>query len=191
MDGYFDYFHLKHLDKLFLLALFMFFLTSFVIPNNSDTIISSKKIAYQTKDTTSECKIITNSRSTYTDVQLFGLSDSSVKILKNGVTKELPVNEIRIIKFTGKGFGKGALIGGGIGFVMGFIIGGQNLGYSNNDFSFGKGIAGGFIIGVPFFFIGGGLGALFAEDKLYDLGNMDFLSKRKKIISLIKDYSDR
>ncbi|MDQ3020286.1 MAG: hypothetical protein M3R36_06920 [Bacteroidota bacterium] len=176
--------------KLFLNLLCIFFLPSFILSNNSDTIISSKKFTFQTKDTTSECKIITNSRSTYKDVQLFGLSDSTVKILKNGVTRELQINEIRILKFTGRGFGKGALIGGGIGFVMGFIIGGQNLGYSNNDFSFGKGIAGGFLIGVPFFFMGGGLGALFAENKLYDLGNMDLLSRKNKINLLIKEYSD-
>lgn len=142
------------------------------------------------KDTAYLCTIITNSRSVYKDVNMFGLKDSSVKFLKDDITGKLKIDDIRTVKFRGAGFMKGALIGYGIGFVSGFIIGGQDFGYSNN-FKFGNAMLGGFIVGIPFALIGGGLGSLFAEDKLYDLGKMDIEAKRKKLLYIMKENPDR
>jgi len=155
-----------------------------------DTSDSLKKISVILKDTASECTVITSSRSVYKDINLFLFKDSTVRFLKDDATGKLNISDIRTIKFKGAGFMKGAVIGWAIGFVSGFIIGCQDFGFSN-EFNFGNGMLGGFIIGIPFALIGGGIGALFAEDKLYDLSNLDFDSKRKKILFLMKEYPDR
>lgn len=154
-----------------------------------DSTSTIKKNVYIT-DTTHECTVITSSRSVYEDVVIYGLSDSSVKVLKQDVSKELLIREIRTIKFHPRGFQKGALIGAGIGFAVGFIVGGQGLGFSKN-FKFGEGVLVGMITALPICLIGGGIGALFAGSHLYDLGNMDLKSKREKVSYLIKEFSDR
>ena len=155
-----------------------------------DTSDSLKKISVILKDTASECTVITSSRSVYKDVKLFLLMDSTVRFLKDETTGKLIISDIRTIKFKGAGFMKGAVIGWAIGFVSGFIIGCQDFGFSN-EFNFGHGMLGGFIIGIPFALIGGGIGSLFAEDKLYDMSYMDRVAKRNKIKYLMKEYPDR
>lgn len=85
---------------------------------------------------------------------------------------------------------KGAVIGYAIGFVSGFVLGSQDIGFSGK-FNFGDGMLGGFIVGIPFALNGGGLGSLFAEDKLFDPGNLEIDSKREKILFLMKEYPDR
>lgn len=161
-----------------------------VYSQKSDTSLLLKKKTFILKDTANDCTIITSSRSVYKDVNMFGLKDSTVRFLKDDLTGKLMINDIRTIKFKGTGFWRGALIGYGIGFVSGFIIGCYDLGFSN-EFKFGDGFAVGFLIGIPFALVGGGLGSLFAEDKLYDMGNMNLEAKRKKIMYLMKEYPDR
>jgi len=173
--------------KIITVTLIMLSAYEVVYPETSDSL---KKISVILKDTASDCTVITNSRSVYKDVKLFLLMDSTVRFLKDETTGKLIISDIRTIKFKGAGFMKGAVIGWAIGFVSGFIIGCQDFGFSN-EFNFGNGMLGGFIIGIPFALIGGGIGALFAEDKLYDLSNLDFDSKRKKILFLMKEYPDR
>ncbi|HMS32521.1 MAG TPA: hypothetical protein PKC91_00400 [Ignavibacteria bacterium] len=171
-------------------SVFIILIFSEVYSQNSDTSILSKKRNIILKDTSYLCTVITNSRSVYKDVNMFGLKDSTVRFLKEDISVKLNIKEIRTVKFRGAGFMKGAFIGYGIGFVSGFILGGQSFGYSGS-FKFGNAMLGGFIIGIPFALIGGGLGSLFAEDKLYDLGKMDLESKRKKLFYIMKDLPDR
>jgi len=167
-------------------------LTAFnkVYPYKSDTLYISKNKSVILKDTADDCTVVTSSRSVYKDINLFLLKDSTVRFLKDDVSGKLNIIDIRTIKFKGRGFMKGAVIGYAIGFVSGFIAGCQNFGFSN-EFNFGNGMLGGFIVGIPFALIGGGLGALFAEDKFFDLSNMDLNAKRKKILFLMKEYADR
>ncbi len=171
-------------------SVLLFLVFSKVYSQNTDTSKIHKNKFVILKDTSYLCTIITNSRSVYKDVNMFGLKDSTVKFLKDDITGKLKIDEIRTVKFRGAGFMKGALIGYGIGFVSGFILGGQSFGYSGS-FKFGNAMIGGFIIGIPFALIGGGLGSLFAEDKLYDLGKMDLEAKRKKLMYLMKEFPDR
>lgn len=58
---------------------------------NKDRLV--KHNLYNT-DTTYDCNVITSSRSVYKDVNLFALADSTVKILKDEVSKEIKINEI-------------------------------------------------------------------------------------------------
>ncbi|MEO6694576.1 MAG: hypothetical protein ABIY50_04290 [Ignavibacteria bacterium] len=157
---------------------------------NIDTNLYRNKTGVYISDTTYECTIVTASRSVYKDVNLYGLNDSSVKILKKGVTKEILISDIRTVKFNARGFGKGALIGGGIGFALGFITGGQHFGFSRK-FQIGDGMLLGFITAIPFLLIGGGLGSLFAEDQFYDLSNLDLQKKKDKMSFLISEFSDK
>lgn len=159
-------------------------------PHKSDTLYISENKSVILKDTANDCTAVTGSRSVYKDINLYLLKDSTVRFLKNDVSGELNIKDIRTIKFKGRGFMKGAVIGYAIGFVSGFILGCQDFGFSN-EFNFGDGMLGGFIVGIPFALIGGGLGSLFAEDRLYDLGNLDLDSKRKIILYLMKENPDR
>jgi hypothetical protein len=153
----------------------------------------SNSSSSEISDTTYKCTVTADSKNKYSDIQIHGLSDSSITVLKDDYSKEILIKDIQSIKFNGRGFMKGAAIGGGIGFVLGAIIGAQgvNLGSDGSAAGSFHGAVGlGFALGVPFGLIGGGLGALFAEDKFYDLSKLDFESKRKQIKYLIKEYSD-
>lgn len=145
-------------------------------------------------DTTHDCSVVMNSFVKYENVNLSGFNDSTVRILVKDSSKELKIDDIRSITFNGSGFWKGAAIVGGIGFVLGAIMGAQgvNLGSDGSvDGSFGSAIGWGVIIAVPFGLIGGGFGALLAEDQFYDLSKMNSKTKRKKVAKLIREYSDR
>ena len=77
---------------------------------------------------------------------------------------------------------------------MGALIGANGLNFTGDgpsNGSFGLAIAVGILLTVPFGLIGGGLGALFADDHFYDLSNMNYETKLETIGNLIKEYSDR
>jgi len=177
-----------------IISLIIIFLTNhvnlFSQTISKDSIVSLNKKIISITDTTYECTVVTASRSVYKDVNMYGLRDSSIKILKKGVARELFINDIRTLKFNARGFGKGALIGAAAGFVLGFVAGGQGFGF-NNGFKIGDGMLVGFITAIPFCFIGGGLGVLFAEDQFFDLSNLDYKGKKDKLKYLILEFSDR
>jgi len=171
---------------------FLLFLICFNFNVTYSQTVQNNSILFS--DTTYECTIVTSVKKVYKDVEMFSLSDSTVKTVKDENVKTVTIEEISSIKFNARGFGKGALIGGGIGFVTGFLIGsdgGINLGSDggSSEFSFGAGIGTGVIPAIPFGLIGGGLGALFASDQYFDLSNLDFKKKRSKILILMKEFS--
>lgn len=180
--------------KFISLIIFVIILNSLTFANNSDTIIHSNKNDIITSDTTYNCMVALSKRN-YKKVNLFGLSDSSVKILHNDKSHELIIDSIRSITFYGHGFWTGAAIGGGIGMLLGLIGGGEGFSLTgdggSNKYSFGQAFSVGFILGIPFGLIGGGLGALFAEDKFYDFSDLNFEAKRNMLIHLMRKYSDR
>ncbi|MEO8210608.1 MAG: hypothetical protein ABI840_08595 [bacterium] len=181
--------------KLFIAAFIFLSSNLNLYSNNSDTIIASRKKTIIISDTTHYCMVLTLSKTVHKKVNLCGLRDSSVKILDNNYSHDLAIDSIQSITFYGRGFLKGAAIGGSIGMLTGIIFGGYNISItgdgSSGDYNFGKAFALGFVIGVPFALIGGGVGALLAEDNFYDLSKMNFTNKRKKLIYLMKEYSDK
>lgn len=175
--------------KKIITALSFFLILSNVYALNSDAILLLKKP--EIKNNPYDCTVVTGSRSIYEDVKLFGLNDSSVLIMKDEVSREILIKDIKSLKFKGRGFWKGAIIGGAIGFALGFWLGAElsTIDHDEPDY-LGAGTGGGLLFGIPSALIGGGLGALFADDIFYDLSNLDFKAKRKKLKSLIKEYSD-
>ncbi len=161
-----------------------------------DTSISSVKLnsnSLNSSDTSSTCTITMNSRSVYKDVQMFGLKDSTLGILKDEKSVRLNVSDIRTIKFDAKGFWTGALYGGTAGFLAGFAIGLlEGFDFSGHGGSgnvkFGQGVAAGIFLAVPFGLIGGGVGSLLANDHLYDMSGYSFIKKRSLIYFLIKEH---
>lgn len=164
-----------------------------IILNNSDPIVLKSKIFKAISDTTYDCTVVTGSRSIYKKVNLYGLKDSTLRMLDGEFSEEVHIKDIRTIKFHARGFWRGAAIGGGLGFVLGAIGGadGISFGDGSNEGSFGEAFLGGFILGIPFALIGGGLGALFADDQFYDLSNLNFETKRRVVGYLVKEYSDK
>ncbi|MEO8664839.1 MAG: hypothetical protein ABI462_05025 [Ignavibacteria bacterium] len=143
-------------------------------------------------DTTSSCNIATTNGVVYKKVNMFDADDSTVKILKNNYVKVIPVKDIRSITFQGHGFGPGALTGAAIAFGLG-LLGGKGInatGDGTQEWKIGTALAIGCILAVPLLLIGGGIGALLADDKLYDLSELNFEDKRKQILFLIKEYSE-
>ena len=162
--------------------------------NNSNSLLPLKNSIAEISDTTYKCTIFTFSKNIYKDANLSGLSDSTVRILRGESSTEIHINDIKSIKFKGRGFLSGAAVGGGIGFLLGAIAGavGSSLGSDGSyDGSLGGAIGVGALFAVPFALIGGGIGVLLSEDKFYDLSKLDFEAKRKRIKNLIIKYSDR
>ncbi|MDZ4713014.1 MAG: hypothetical protein SGI89_11910 [bacterium] len=160
--------------------------------SSSDSLSSLKKNFYTFPDTTDNCDVIMMNGFLHNKVNLFGLNDSTVKILKSDVTKKIKINDIRSVKFKGRGFMKGLGIGALTGFVVGVIAGadGFSLVHKSEKGSFGQAFALGMILAIPLGVIGGPLGAAFAEDQYFNAGNLDFDSKCKKLYKLMKEYKD-
>ena len=181
------------MKKLITVLLFSLIISN-AYSNHSGAYLYLKKSIVEITDTTYECTIVTGSKCIYKAAELYVLSDSSVIILRGDVKTEILIKDIRSIKFKGRGFWKGAVIGGGIGFGIGFIAGANAtdaLYAGTQDHSVaGLGILFGVIFAVPSGLIGGGIQSLLAKDKYYDLSNLDFEAKRKKIKQLINEYSD-
>ncbi|MDQ3020287.1 MAG: hypothetical protein M3R36_06925 [Bacteroidota bacterium] len=177
-----------------LIAAFIFLSSNLnLYSNNSDTIIVSKTNTISISDTTHNCMVVT-SKSIYKKVNLFALSDSSVEILDNNYSHDLAIDSIQSITFYGRGFWTGAVIGWSIGMLLGIISGGNVYSGSDGqspDYNFGAGLGIGLAVGVPFGLIGGGLGALFAEDKFYNFDKLDLSAKRKKLLRLMREHADK
>ena len=159
---------------------------------NSNLLLFSKKSTVEITDTTKKCSLRIISKKNYTDIYIFGLSDSSVKISNGEYSKEILIRDVKSITFKGSGFWKGAAIGGGIGLLAGILLGASlaEMCDDGDNCKTQTTISGGFIVGVPFALIGGLIGSASAKDKIYDLSRLDFVSKRKKIKFLIKEYSN-
>lgn len=186
----------KNINLKISFSLFIFIvLSSFTYQYKTEPKYSYDGSKYLITDSTYKCTVVTIQKNVYENVSLYGLSDSSVKVFKNDFNKEILISDIKSITFNKRGFWKGAAIGAGIGFGIGLIGGGKGISLTDdggsNDYNIGTAIAIGTIIAIPFGLIGGGLGALFAEEKFYDLSKPSFTEKQKKIEYLIKEYSDR
>ncbi len=181
--------------KLFLIFTILF-LTSTIVKHSQSygANTSNKTVSDKITDTTYDCEVITISGALYSDVNISGLSDSSVKILKKDSVTEIMIKDISSIKFYRRGFWKGAMIGMGTAFAIG-LLAGKGI-YTtgdggSNEFKVGNVLLVGIILSVPFGLIGGGIGHLFASDQLYVLSNSSFEEKRKEVRYLIKEYSDK
>lgn len=163
----------------------MFFITGAELKAQEDSIRDSSVKS-------DECSIYLQSRTLIKDVEIVGVKDSNVFIIKNYVTDKINIDEIRTIKFKGSGgFWKGALVGAGINFTAFTILAivvpkghGEYAGW-NKMMLFFVGIAG----IIPAGLIGGFIGAVSQEDKIYQLPKDDIEAKIRSIRKIIKDNS--
>lgn len=131
--------------------------------------------------TKNECSVLMLSGKIYIDVRISGMSDSSVNILKNKRPEIILIKDISSIKIEGKGFWKGALIGGGAALMLGFIAG--NLDTTGEYLWDGMKI--GIALVLPLAIVGG---IFESKDTVYDMRAMEFSMKKKQIKYLMRYY---
>lgn len=144
---------------------------------------NSEPIVVQKIDTTSECDIYFHNKKVLNNVQLIEESDSTVKVIRGDQSKIINIAAIRKIVFkTPAPFGKGYLIGSGIGFLIGFFPLAFTRGGGHPDIGgFGAGVIFGLICSVPAGLIGGIIGVLSASDDVYLFDNGIYPQKIKSI----------
>jgi hypothetical protein len=139
-----------------------------------------------------ECNIYLQNRNLIKDAEITGVNDSSVFIVKNKINNIINARDIRTIKFEARGgFWNGALIGAGINFGVFSILAiavpkghGEYAGWSKAMLFF-AGVAG----IIPAGLIGGFIGAMSQEDKVYNIPQGDIKEKIKKIREIVKENS--
>lgn len=131
--------------------------------------------------TKNKCTVLMLSGKIYNDVRISGMSDSSVNILKNKRTKILLIKHISTIIIDGRGFWKGALLGGGAALMLGFIAG--NLDTTGEYLWDGMKI--GIALVLPLAIAGG---IFESKDTVYDMRTLDFSMKKKQIKYLMRYY---
>ncbi len=148
----------------------------------ADTAVFIKTVKYNLKQyTKSECTVMTLSGKIYNDVRISGMSDTSVKILKNSKSKVVLIKDISSIKIKGMGFWKGALLGSGSALLLGLVAG--NLDTTGEYFWDGMKI--GMALALPLAIVGG---IFESKDTVYDMRVMDNSMKKKRIRYLLRNY---
>jgi hypothetical protein len=150
------------------------------------SVLIQQPVLTQNKETdiysvTDECDIFLKNRSSYKDVNMISLRDTTLEISKLGVKRFIGINQINKIKFKGaSGFWTGALIGAGVStfgwFLAGLAVGGEGSPYLLLYASMSL---------LPAGLVGGLVGLIAApEDYLYDIsgGNPNARLKRLKYI---------
>ncbi len=119
---------------------------------------------------TDVCDVYLEENTELKDVRLIKDTDSTLKVFKEDRYRVINISVVRKIIFTSQApFLKGALIGGGIGFLIGFIPPTFSKGGGHPDLSGPEfGLIFGSLFAVPSALIGGVLGVLFAYDEKYD-----------------------
>jgi len=160
--------------------------------NNADSILSKKNT--ELTDTTTECTVKTVSKVTYKEVNLFGLSDSTVNILKENLSKEILIKDIKSIKFKGGGFWNGALIGAGTAFVLGYVTVAL-ADTADEEFKNGSVFLNGLLVGaaftLPLGLLGGLIGAVVPKDHIFNFKKPDFEANRMTLKYIFKKYSNK
>lgn len=131
--------------------------------------------------TKNECTVLMLSGKIYNDVRISGMSDSSVNILTNKRTKIILIKDISTLIIDGRGFWKGALLGGGAALMLGFIAG--NLDTTGEYLWDGMKI--GIALVLPLAIVGG---IFESKDTVYDMRTLDFNMKKKQIKYLMRYY---
>ncbi len=139
-----------------------------------------------------ECSIYLQSRTLIKDVEIVGVKDSNVFIIKNYVNDKINIEEIRTIKFKGSGgFWKGALIGAAFDAAV-FIMLAIAVPSGHGEYAGWNKIMLLYIgaIGlIPAGLIGGLMGVISQEDKIYQLPKGDIEAKIRSIRKIIKENS--
>ncbi len=136
---------------------------------------------------TDECDIFMKNRLLYKDVRIVSLLRNEIRIDKNGIRKDIDVNQINKIKFSGpSGFWTGALIGAGVS-SLGLIIAGI---ISPGKEAFGYALIYASVSLLPAGLVGGLIGLVTApEDELYDISGGNPKARLKRLKYLIHEHT--
>ncbi|MBZ0202228.1 MAG: hypothetical protein K8I03_04345 [Ignavibacteria bacterium] len=160
---------------------------------NSDGVpeIDSPKVNIMvTADTTDECDLYLDGMVKLSEMKLIPGSDSTFFAIKGSKKKEIKYSDVRKIVFkVSAPFGRGYLVGSGIGFIIGFLPLALSKGGGHPDFSgVGPGVIFGLICSIPAGLIGGVFGVLAANDDVHMFDKGDYVAKTKKIKYIIQKH---
>jgi hypothetical protein len=136
---------------------------------------------------TDECEVYMQDKSVLSGIKLIKDTDSTLKTFKDDRYKVIRISDIRKIVFKPSvPFLKGALIGGGIGFLVGFLPVTFSKGTGHPDYS-GPifGLFFGTVLAIPAALVGGVMGLLMAVDEIYTFKrgiNPDKLKSLKQLM---------
>jgi hypothetical protein len=133
----------------------------------------------QIADTSEYCDVYCEKGVKLTDVKLVKESDSTILILKYRKIKSYPVSSIRRIVFRHSGFLTGSMIGLGAGTAVSALI---FMAYSGDLF---LSVFYGALVSIPVGVIGGIIGAIIANDEVYEFEKGSPPAKVKKINYII------
>lgn len=136
-------------------------------------------------DTTSQCILITKSRSKYEDVKLTNIQDSTFTVIKKDVSKVLMINDVMLLKFKSGGFVSGMLFGAGISTAFWLTVGLFTSSSEGKGYIFYFGL----ITIIPAGLIGGLIGALLSGEDVYDFTKLNFNQKKKKLAFILQKHS--
>ncbi len=136
---------------------------------------------------TDECDVYLRNRSLMKEVSIIKMADSTVYFAKDGVTRNIHINEINKIRFAGpSGFWTGAAVGAGISFLGWTFIGLAFADKEHFDEIFLVGLAG----GIPCGLVGGLIGLIFEKDNaFYDLSSGNPRARLKRLRYIIGKHT--
>jgi hypothetical protein len=136
-------------------------------------------------DTTKECTVYLSDKSVLSGVKLTDIEGTTVKITKDDFVKTIDISKFKTIKFKDKdGFWKGALYtGGALAVATGVLMS------ITDNHEGGKGWV--FIFGsmslVPGALLGGLVGMMLEEEKIYDMDSDNIKTKIKRLRYIMKE----
>ena len=112
----------------------------------------------------------------------------SMKVQPRKYKFNVSVSDVNMLRLeSGNMFKESAMIGGGLGFLIGFLMGSSYSVTGSGGAGFGGGIVGGLIVALPFAGLFGGLGALVAGEKDFEIPDYPLAQKRAMILKILRD----
>lgn len=145
-------------------------------------------------DITDECDIYLSGGSLIKDAKLMLESDTILITIKGQKQKVIKIADVRKIVFKPIApFGKGFIIGAGIGFVSGFIsifAFAERGGHPDISVLLGGGLIIGLVLALPCGVIGGVIGAIASKSDVYYFDKGISSAKLKRVKYIIKKHSE-
>lgn len=140
-------------------------------------------------DTSEECDLFLDDRTIINDAELIYLNDSTLKVIEPGRRQEIEISKVRKIVFKPTApFGKGFLIGAGIGFAAGFFSFAFVEPHGEQWGGPGVGLIFGLLLSVPTGLIGGVVGVITSSEDIYLFDRGLTVSKSKRLKYIIEKH---
>lgn len=131
-----------------------------------------------------KCDVLIKGSVPFKNVQIIEQGDSTFKVYKDGVNKEIAYENLVRIKFKKGGFWTGAAIGGlgvfGVFAITGAAYGKDGLGW---------GVLIGSVLAIPAALVGGLIGEFAAQDEIIDFKGLNNNIKAKRLRLIMQKHS--